>query len=81
MTDETKIDGRTRPRTQKFLNARKRGEDHPRSKVTADQVREMRRLWTEERLTLKEIQERLNLSIEPKSIHGIVKRHTWKHVV
>lgn len=79
MTDE-KTDGRAKPRTEKFLEARKRGEEHPRSKVNADQVREMRRLWTVDKLTLQQIKDRMELNITVKSIHGIVKRRSWKHI-
>lgn len=70
----------SRPLSAEFMESRTRGESHPRASVTADQVREMRRLWNEDRLTLQQIKDRLGLSIDVRSIHGIIKRHSWKHV-
>lgn len=54
------------------------GERHPRAKLTAEQVRAIRRLraegWTLRRLAAE-------FGVSDHSVHAIVDRRTWKHMV
>lgn len=56
----------------------KRGEEQQNSKFTEDDVREIRRAYAQEDVTMAELGERFDTSAT--NICDIVNRNTWKHV-
>lgn len=61
----------------KLVNSVK-GERHHSSKVTAEQVREMRRLYEEEKIGCVELGRKYGMSATAAS--NIIRRKTWTHV-
>jgi len=61
-----------------FKNLNKKGEQHPMRKLNETQVREIRRLSTEEKLSFRAIADRFQVTAS--NIRSIVKRKTWKGV-
>ena len=53
------------------------GERNHHSKLTADEVMEIRRIWANN-MTLKEIAALYNVS--RPTVAGIVNQYTWKHL-
>lgn len=53
-------------------------EQSPTTKLTADYVREMRRLYASGGCTLSELANRFGVGTS--QVHRIVKQQTWKHV-
>lgn len=56
----------------------KRGEGHSNSKLTEDQVREIRAKYKPRIYTMRMLGDEYN--VEPTTINGIIKRKSWKHV-
>ena len=54
------------------------GEAHPGSKLTEDEVREIRRLYAQGNIMQSELARRYSMDIT--SINGIVRGRTWRHV-
>lgn len=54
------------------------GEAHAFAKVTAEQVREIRRIYAEGEISQKALGERYGLTQSPTS--QIIRHETWKHV-
>lgn len=54
------------------------GEKHPRSKLTTEQVIEIRRRYATNKLLLRELAEEFNVNIA--NISTIIKRKSWKHL-
>lgn len=57
----------------------RRGEAATISKLTEDDVRAIRKLWTYRKITLHDLADIYGVCFT--AVHKIVKRHTWKHVV
>ena len=55
------------------------GEEIPWSKLTEDDVREMRLLYNSKQMILRELSEKYKVSIA--QIHKAIKGITWKHVI
>jgi len=55
-----------------------RGEDGGRSKLTEDQVNEIRRLWATGEYCEPDLAERFN--VHWSTIHDIISRRTWTHL-
>lgn len=56
----------------------RRGESHPRARLTEDQVRQIRALYKPVRGSQTALARQFGVS--PKLIYNIVKRTTWKHI-
>ena len=56
----------------------KKGEDHHMTKLTADEVREMRALYEQGGWTFVSLGKRFGVS--DACVSGIIKRKTWKHI-
>lgn len=54
------------------------GEKHPKAKVTAREVRDMRDLYATGEYTMRDLAEMYGLSLSP--VRRILRRKTWKHV-
>lgn len=54
------------------------GERNAQAKITADQVRDIRRRWKFRKVTLKQLGEEHGLAFT--SVHAIVQRRNWKHI-
>jgi len=54
------------------------GQRHPNSRLTADDVREMRRLYEEEGVAATALGPRFG--VHPTTSHNIIRRKTWRHV-
>jgi len=54
------------------------GENHPASKLTEQQVRQIRTLWDKGHRNIKVMARNFNVS--PSNIRKIVKGETWKHL-
>ena len=54
------------------------GASHYRTRLTENDVKEIRQLYVNSRMTFRQIGERYNL--KPVTIHNIVRRKTWTHV-
>ncbi len=54
------------------------GEDNPRSKLTAEMVLEIRRLYEETNLSHRQLAELFNVS--KSAITSVISRRTWDHV-
>jgi hypothetical protein len=57
---------------------RVRGEAHPRAKLTAEQVREIRRYWDTKTDTLYRMARRYGVSLD--TVWKAAHRMTWRHV-
>lgn len=55
------------------------GADNSNSKLTAQQVVAIRRLYNASRITLKDLA--IQFNVQPATIHLIVKNKTWKHLL
>jgi len=55
-----------------------RGEQHGESKLTANDVREIRRLYARGQYTQRDLAQRF--SVSKSLISAIIRRHVWKHV-
>mgnify|MGYP000170745790 CR=1 FL=1 len=60
-----------------FFSNRPRGESHPRAKLTAEQVRQIRGLYSKGFSTNVIAR---NFKVSTWNIEEIVKRKTWTHV-
>lgn len=56
----------------------KRGEEASSSKLTADDVREMRALHNEAQISIRDLS--LMFEISPEAVVKIIKGRTWRHV-
>jgi DNA-binding MarR family transcriptional regulator len=69
------VDG---PRTNAGVLRRAKGEDNSHSKLTRDQVRRIRQLYSTGRYTQKELASQFGIS--SSTISQIVRRVIWKHI-
>ena len=60
-----------------FFSNRLRGESHPRAKLTADQVRQIRKLYSQGFSTNVIAR---NFKVSKWNIEEIVKNRTWTHL-
>ncbi len=58
---------------------RRHGEKHQNSKITEEDVREIRRAWANREMTQKKLGEKFGLT--RTGVQSIVKGQTWRHVV
>lgn len=68
------------PRFRRGLEVSRRGEAHPRAKLTASGVRLARALWRYEHLAIEDIRQRLRLSVTNETLRCAVIGETWKHL-
>jgi predicted DNA-binding protein YlxM (UPF0122 family) len=60
-----------------FFSNRLRGESHPRAKLTADQVRQIRKLYNQGFSTNVIAR---NFKVSKWNVEEIVKNRTWTHL-
>lgn len=56
-----------------------RGESHPQHKLTEDQVKSIRKLWSIGHRNIKVLAQ--NNKVSPANIRRIVKGETWTHLL